>query len=206
MAVLPTDRFATTDEPDWWQAEGMRASRSGRVDFSGASLDAACLLGVPGDYTTEPDFTGGAIRFVAVQLGGAEALFDAARSHLRALGRTEHPVQRLRFGEVATALETGALWLLGAARVLDPPNGAPDVDAARAYVQMARVAVERVCLDVLERCDRAVGARGLGAPGASERVGRDLRLYLRQPDPDGAAMDAGAFALGRDARPLGSDL
>ena len=206
MAVLPLDTMDLIVEPEWWRASGMQASQSGRVDFTDATVEAEALLGAPGDYLREPAFTGGSIRFAAVQLGGAEALAEAARTHLVRLGRTEHPTHQARFGQIATALETGALWLLGASRLMDPPVGRADPGAVRAYVQMARTAVERVCLDVLEWTDRTVGARGLGTPGATERVGRDLRLYLRQPDPDGAAEAAGAYALDHTFRALGSDL
>ena len=201
MAVLPTDELDVTDEPEWWRAEGMRATRSGRVDFTGAEVDPECLLGAPGDYLREPHFTGGSVRFAAVQLGGAQALLDATAAYLMELGRTEHPVQRVRLGEMATAVETGRLWLLGAARM----GGAPS-EAVCHYARMARGAIERVCLGVLERADRAVGARGLGRPGTLERVGRDLRLYLRQPNPDGALADAGAYAAEHRRPPLGSDL
>ena len=206
MAVLPTDAFETVDQPETWRAEGMRATLSGRVDFSGAQLPADVLLGAPGDYLREPAFTGGSVRFAAVQLGAADALATAMAEHLRQLGRTDHPVQQIRAGEVATLVETGALWLVGAARLMDPPAGTPDADAVRAYAQMTRTAIERVCLDVLERTDRAVGARGLGQPGVLERVGRDLRLYLRQPNPDGAVEAAGAYALAHPGAPVGSAL
>ena len=206
MAVLPTDEFETVDQPEAWRAEGMRASMSGRVDFSGAVLGADVLLGAPGDYLREPAFTGGSVRFAAVQLGGADALAEAMAEHLRGLGRTEHPTQRIRMGEVATLVETGALWLLGAARLMDPPAGTPDPEAVRAYAQMTRTAVEHVCLAVTERSDRAVGARGLGRPGVLERVGRDLRLYLRQPNPDGAVEAAGAYAFSHPDAPVGSAL
>ncbi len=201
MAVIPTDRVDVRDQPEWWRAEGMRASRSGRVDFGGAEISADDLLGTPGDYLREPRFTGGSVRFAAVQLGGAQALADAAASYLTGLGRTDHPVQQVRLGEIAVALETGRLWLLGAARL-----AGAEADAVVAYARMARTAIERVCLDVLERTDRAVGARGLGQPGVLERVGRDLRLYLRQPNPDGALADAGAYAAAHRSPPLGSDL
>lgn len=206
MAVLPTDQFETVDQPETWRAEGMRASMSGRVDFSGAVLGADVLVGAPGDYLREPEFTGGSVRFAAVQLGGADALAHAMAEHLRQLNRTDHPTQRIRAGEVATLVETGALWLLGASRLLDPPAGTPDPAAVRAYAQMARTAIEHVCLGVMERADRAVGARGLGQPGVLERVGRDLRLYLRQPNPDGAVEAAGAYAFDHPGGAVGSAL
>ena len=201
MAVVPVDRVSVEEDPSWWTAEGMRASRSGRCDFSGVELDAHALVGRPGDYLREPMFTGGSVRFAAVQLGGAVALADAAADHLRQLGRTDSEVQQMRMGRVAVALETGALWLLGAARLAEAP--AEDVVA---YAQAARTAIERVCLDVMEAVDRAVGARGLLPPSPIERVGRDLRLYLRQPAPDAALAAAGAALLNRPDRARGSDL
>ena len=203
MVLVPTDRVETRAEPEAWCAEGMRATASGRVDFTGAVLEPDDLVGQPGDYTREPHFNGGAVRFAAVQLGGAEALAEAAADHLRALDRTEALVQQLRLGEVSVALESGRLWLLGAARLL--ARGAPAADVV-AYAQHARTAIERVCLDVLERADRAVGARGMLPPCAVERVGRDLRLYLRQPNPDGALAAAGAAFLSRPDAAWGSDV
>ena len=187
--------------PGSWRAEGMRASVSGRVIFEGLRLGPDALVGQPGDYTREPDFTGGAVRFAAVQLGGARALLDAAAESLRQLGRTDDPHQRARMGRAAIAVETGALWVLGAARLWESGAAA---EAIVAYAQMTRTAIERVCLDVLEAVDRSVGARGLLPPSPVERIGRDLRLYLRQPAPDATLDAVGAAVLDRPALALGS--
>ena len=203
MAIVEMDRADARVDGSWWQAEGMRASASARVDFSGIEVGPELVVGRPGDYLREPDFNGGAIRFAAVQLGGADALLAATSDYLRRLDRLGSEAQRLRLGEMAMAVETGALWLLGAARLLDDP--ATSADDQVAYVQLARCAIERVCLDVMERADRAVGARGLGVPGVLERVGRDLRLYLRQPNPDGALMAGGLYAATAPDAPRGSD-
>ena len=202
MAVVPVDEVEVEEDPSWWTAEGMRASRSGRCDFSGVELDAHALLGRPGDYLREPHFTGGSVRFAAVQLGGATALVEAAAAHLCQLGRTESETQRLRIGQAEVALETGALWLLGAARLAER-GAAEDVVT---YAQAARSAIEAVCLDVMRLVDRAVGARGLLPPSPVERVGRDLRLYLRQPAPDAALAAVGEAAFDRPRRAQGSDL
>ena len=204
MTLVPMDEAAAAPDPDAWQAEGMRASASGHVGFAGVRLGAERVLGRPGDYQREPHFLAGGIRFTAVHLGGAQALYDHAVAHLTRHDRLGHPVLQMRLGAMAAALETGALWLLGAARLIDRP--APDPEACAAYVQLARGAIERACLDVLEAADRTVGARGLAAPGPSERVGRDLRLYLRQPDPDGAQAAAGHYAALHPDRPRGSSL
>ena len=202
MVLVPLDRVDSTDDPSWWTAQGMRASRSGRCDVSGVKLGPEALIGRPGDYLTEPSFTGGSVRFAAVQLGGAVALAEAGRAHLARLGRTENEVQQMRFGRVAVALETGSLWLLGAARMLE--HGAPP-EAVVAYAQAARTAIEAVCLEVLEAVDRAVGARGL-VTGPAERIGRDLRLYLRQPAPDATVAAVGAAFLDRPGLARGSDV
>jgi hypothetical protein len=68
-----------------------------------------------------------------------------------------------------------------------------------ATVDGARSAVERAALDVLERVERAVGARGLLAPEPFAALVRDLRMYLRQPAPDLAVLRVGEDALARSA-------
>ncbi len=83
MCLVPMDEVETEIDPSFWRPLGMRASASYRVAFDGVELPAGALIAEPGDYYRQPLFTGGAIRFAAVQLGGAEALFDAARDYLR---------------------------------------------------------------------------------------------------------------------------
>ena len=209
MSIVSLDALSEEErrqriDASWWKARGMQASASYRFDFSGLEIGAEHLIGEPGDYLQEPHFNGGAVRFAAVQLGGAQALFEAGCAHLRRLGRTGDVHQQARMGEAAIRLETGTLWLLGAARMAERDA---DVEAKVAYAQMVRTAIEAVCLDVLRFVDRSVGARGLMPPSAVERVGRDLRLYLRQPAPDAVLTNAGRYALETppDVRPLGSD-
>jgi alkylation response protein AidB-like acyl-CoA dehydrogenase len=119
MCLLPIDRLQARLDPLWWQPMGMRASASHRVDFSGIELDDSALLGAPDDYVRQPWFTGGAIRFAAVQLGGATALLDAACAYLRDMGRTENPYQRTRAGAMAIAIAGGELWLRKGADAMD---------------------------------------------------------------------------------------
>jgi hypothetical protein len=45
---------------------------------------------------------------------------------------------------------------------------------------------------VLDEAERAVGAAGMIAPHPLERLVRDLRTYLRQPNPDGALTSLGS--------------
>lgn len=204
MTVVPMDEVRVEIDPSWWQPIGMRASASYRVDFTGVEIGEADLLGVPGDYHRQPWFSAGAVRFAAVQLGGAEALLDALRDYLRDLDRTSDPFQRARAGQAAIAVETGNLWLRGAARHvnLSPNSDRTDDPAPQiAYANMTRVAIEQVCQSVMRLVEESVGARGLLRPHPVERIVRDLTLYLRQPAPDAALAGVGEYLLESEARP-----
>jgi len=196
ICVVPMDQVQVSIDRSWWRTSGMRASASYRVDFSGVEIDATALLGAPGDYYREPYFHGGAVRFAAVQLGGAAALLDATRSYLRTVGRTADPYQEARVGEMAIAVESGNLWLRGAAAVADRGDAGMAGDVA--YANMMRTAIETICLDVIRLAERCVGARGLLASHPLERIIRDLTLYLRQPAPDAALAAAGRYLLDRE--------
>jgi len=204
MTIVPLDEVAVDIDPSWWQPIGMRASASYRVDFTGVEIDQSNLLGAAGDYHRQPWFSAGAVRFAAVQLGGAVALLDALRDYLRGLERTGDPFQRMRAGQAAIAVETGNLWLSGAARHVDlTPDAARTDDPAPsiAYANMTRLAIERACQEVMQLVEHAVGARGLLRPHPVERIVRDLTLYLRQPAPDAALTYAGTFVLESEERP-----
>lgn len=204
MCIVPMDEVLTVADPSWWQPSGMRASASYKVDFSGVELDSFHLIGAPGDYYRQPWLTGGVIRFAAVQLGGAEALFNATRHYLRDLNRTDDPYQQARLGKMAIAIESGNLWLHGAAKVMDdyaPVFGgystSPNEKANMlvAYANMVRTAIEGICMDVMQLTERSVGTRGLLPPNPIERIVRDLTLYLRQPAFDAALANVGEYAL-----------
>lgn len=213
MVIVPADEAPTEVDESAWTPLGMRASASFKIDFTGATVEDEHLIGEPGDYHREPWFSGGAIRFAAVQLGGAEALLSVTREHLRRADRTDHPHQRARAAEMAAALESARLLLERSAEIADAfeadfasgEEGGDEratrkerAEAVVAHANLARTAVERACLDVLERAERSVGARGMARPHPLERLVRDLRLYLRQPAPDAARDDAGRFVLETD--------
>ena len=207
MSLIPMDQVTTRTDSSWWRPMGMYGSGSFKVDFTGVEIGEEQLIGAPGDYQRQPWLSAGAIRFAAVQLGGAEALFDVARAELRALEREGDPHQRARFGQVAIAIESGRLWLRGAAPFMDlafsaARRGEADDDCGEqvvAYINMARTAIERICLDTIELVERSIGVRGMLKPHPIERLIRDLSTYLRQPAPDAALTDAGRFALASTA-------
>ena len=199
LLMVPTDATSATVDVAAWRPLGLRSTASGEVDFSGIALPPDSTVGAGDDYLREPWFSAGAIRFVAVQVGGAEAVLDATRRLLRDFGRADDPYQRQRLGEMATLVEGAAHWLdaaarrhAGHARLAVPAAG----DAALvAYVHMARGAVETACLRVMQLAERCVGPRGLLAPQPLERLHRDLTIYLRQPAPDAAEATVGRHAL-----------
>jgi alkylation response protein AidB-like acyl-CoA dehydrogenase len=219
MCVVPMEEVATVSDPTWWQPSGMRATASFKVDFTDVELDSSSLIGQPGDYFRQPWLSAGVIRFAAVQLGGAEALFDATRQYLQSLNRTTDPYQQERLGRMAIALESGNLWLIGAAdfvKAYAPMfGGSPHLsnqqplnqslpnqqslnqqaDQLVSYANMVRTVIEQICMDVIQLCERSIGTRGLLPPHPMERIIRDLTLYLRQPVFDAALANVGQYAL-----------
>ena len=204
MCIVPMDEVEAVVDSDWWQPSGMRATVSYKVDFTGVEVESKSLLAQPGDYFRQPWLSGGVIRFAAVQLGGAEALFDATRQYLQKLDRTGHPHQQERLGKMAIAIESGKLWLEGAANLVDnyaPVFGGYPADSQEqapklvAYANMVRTAIEQICIDTIQLSQRSIGTLGLLPPEPMERMIRDLSLYLRQPAFDAAVTDVGKYIL-----------
>ena len=168
---------------------GMRAAATGQVRFRHAP---ALPFGAPGDYLREPDFSCGAWRTSAVTLGGLQALAEELRRQLVARGRQHDPHQQARVGETLIAVETARLWIAAAAVRAESPQA--DAEAI-AYVGLARLAVERACLDTMERAHRSLGVAALLRSNPVERLCRDLATYLRQPAADMVLTEAAAAAM-----------
>ncbi len=204
MFIVPIEQVDVKVDSDWWQPPGMKASASYKVDFSGVELTEADLIAQPGDYFRQPWLTAGVMRFAAVQLGGAEALFDATRTYLQGMGRIDHPHQQARLGKMAIALEQGHLWLQGGAVQVEryapifgslPNEPQPDTSQLVNYANMVRTAIEQICIDMMQLSERCIGTRGLLPPHPMERIIRDLTLYLRQPAFDVALTSVGHHVL-----------
>lgn len=191
MVLVPLERDERADLSGW-TAQGMRASATGAVDFTGLRVGPSDLVGEPGDYAREPDFSAGAWRFAAVHCGGIEGVLGALREHLRRTGRGADPHQAARLGQAATAAETARLWVEAAAARAEAPEAGAE---AVAHVGLARLAVERAALDTLELAQRSVGLQAFMRPNPLERMVRDLATYLRQPAPDRVLAGAAAFVL-----------
>ncbi len=206
MAVLPTETAQMEIDKSWWQPMGMRASASFAADFSGTKLENSDMLGRAGDYYRQPAFSGGAIRFCAVQLGGAAALVEQTRRFLRATGRADDAFQQARVGRMTMKAQSGWQWLDSAARMWDGLGENPldcDEDAAKkmvAFAAMMRLATEEICLEIIALCQQSVGARGLMRGEPFERITRDLTIYLKQPHLDEIPGRVGKWALESEAR------
>lgn len=192
MLIVPLEPGDRSDVAAW-QVHGMRASATGTVDFTGIEITKGAMLGEPNDYHRQPHFSGGAWRFAAVQLGGIEAVFDAWMSHIGGAGRGADLHQLARLGEGATAVETARHWVERAAAMVAQNILSPD--RVVAFVNLARLAVERSGLDVLQLAQRSVGLQGFLHGHPLERLSRDLATYLRQPAPDRALTTAAAEIL-----------
>jgi len=201
MCIIPTECVKSiTEDRSFWQPLGMRASASYRMDFTGVELDEEDLLGTPDSYYQQPYFGGGAIRFAAVQLGGAETMLAETHRFIRGMNRTQDPFQQARLAEMAYLVESGNLWLNQAGLKTDEWLKTPaQTEKILAYANMVRSAIEDICLRTMQLSERSVGSRGLMRPNAMERVHRDLTTYLKQPAPDASLMSIGNYVYNQDS-------
>ena len=197
MCIIPTEKVkAITADPSFWKPLGMKASISFKMDFTGIILEDADMLGSPGSYYHQPHFSGGAMRFSAVQLGGAESIMEQTHQFLRNANRTGDPFQRARLAEMTYLIETGNLWLNQAGLKMDEwKNKLGTTQQITTYASMTRTVIEDICLRCMLLAERSVGSRGLMKPHALERVHRDLTTYLRQPAPDHTLTSIGEYVL-----------
>jgi alkylation response protein AidB-like acyl-CoA dehydrogenase len=199
MLLVPMDVAAVRIDPASWRPMGMEASESFAVSFEGVRLDRDTLVGEPGDYERAPWFGAGASRFLAVQTGALERLRDDVIVWLARMKRGDDPIALTRLGEIVVAAATAERWVAACADAWSAYAADPNEAIERSLivtVDAARAAIERAALDVAERVERTVGARGLLEPEPFGRWIRDLRMYLRQPAPDAAVLRVARAACG----------
>ena len=162
--------------------QGMRAAVTGAVDFTGCETSTAAILGRPGDYLREPDFSAGAWRGSAVALGGLIALLGHAMAQLHHTGKIDSPHVQSRLGQALIARETARLWIDAAARAAE--DASAEAGYRIATVGLGRIAVETACLDAMRLIQRSLGLSAFRTGDPIELICRDLSTYLRQPAPD----------------------
>jgi alkylation response protein AidB-like acyl-CoA dehydrogenase len=180
IRLAPGERVSPTAAP----LHGMRGTASGTISLDGYQPDRADWLGGPGDYLTEPLFSAGAWRALAVLLGGLDALSAELRSQLMARNRASAPHQRRRIAEALLAQESAALWVAKAAAIAEAETETPD--CITGYVALARQATEQAGLTMIQLAQRSLGLQALLESNPAETLMRDLVTYLRQPALDEA--------------------
>ena len=183
---------------EFWHPLGMESSESFGIDFTGATVAEADLIGAPGDFYRDPLFRGGAIRFSAVQAGAAFRLHSLFAEWLRSTQRGEDPWQLARLADVAMLSRGMRLWLDWAAATAEDCFLQADAALSDRMVDcanMTRLAIESACTEIMQHVTVGVGARGLLQPHRFERILRDLTMYLRQPAPDQTRASVGRAAL-----------
>ncbi len=91
MVLVAADHPCVVPEKLVHPPQGMRAAGNGGIAFRDAPAPPDAIIGAPGDYLREPEFSAGAWRASAVALGGLEAVIEAARDQIRARGRDDRP-------------------------------------------------------------------------------------------------------------------
>lgn len=197
MCIIPPgEKASIKTDKGFWKPLGMKASASFKMDLTGIEIEGKDLLGLPGDYYLQPFFSSGAIRFAAVQVGGAEAILKATHETLKTLGRSGDVFQKARIAEMSWLLESANLWIEKTGHNLTQWKG--DVAAKEkmgAYVGMARSLVEENCIRIMRLSEQCIGSRALMRPHVLERLHRDLTVYLRQPGPDATLVGIGDYLL-----------
>ncbi len=178
--------------------QGMRSATTGSVDLSGLPAE---IVGAPGDYLRQPEFSAGAWRTSAVACGGIEALVTHARDELHARGRAANPHQLARVGAMLIAQQTALMWVQRASRLAEQEPAGMDAERLgdiAAGVNLARIAVEQAGLDVLRLVQRSLGLSAFRHGHPAEALMRDLATYLRQPAPDETLTEAAAWHMQRE--------
>ncbi len=193
LALMPVEK---TMQAARVSLSGMRGAATGRYDFTDARIADDALIGPPGIYLSQPEFSAGAWRGAAVALGGIDRLVDEMRAILQSRGRSADPHQCVRIGEALIHRETAAFWCRRACLVAEGQGfEAGDVQAT---VNLARIACEKAGLAVIELVQRGLGFGAFLRGSVVERTMRDLATYLRQPAPDETLVEAAAWFTDRE--------
>jgi hypothetical protein len=196
LILLDLARTAPAVDESFWRVVGMQRSATHIVRWQAAAIEPGDLIGAPGDYVRQPWFSGGALRFAAVQAGGIAALCDRTRDHLVTSGRAADPHQAGRLAALYGLAEAAA----GAVR--SAAAGWFDREDARLpLVSAARAAVYEAGGRAIALAQEAVGVQVLFVGHPLAAAVTDLSVYLRQPGPDAERMAVGAAVAAGTLRP-----
>lgn len=194
MVIFSTEKAAHLKK-DWslWNPSGMRASVSCRIDFSQTPILEDQYLGKPGSFYKEPYFSWGAVRFSAIQLGGAHKIMEIVFKELKYRQRTSDPFQKMRLGKMAILMETAKLWILQASKIQEDKSKFYSLEYRKNFGNMMRSVSLDICEEIISLAEKSIGLPGTMKGHPLEKRTRDLRVYLKQAGPDHALAMIGAF-------------
>ena len=189
MIILEMENYPNlTEDTSLWQVVGMESTVSHRIDFSNLEVSNNQLIGAVNDYDREPMISTGAIRFAAVQFGCAKAIAEITLKHLQKYQRTENSIQNARIAKIGILLQTGRMWFNNYHNLNKNFN-----EEHINYVNMLRTDILRICESILSISEIAIGVQGFVKPHPFEKKYRDLKVYLKQPNPDLAFEKVGHY-------------
>jgi len=196
MWIVELDDVSHSIDRLWWNPVGMQRSETHIVSFDERAPVASERLGRPGDYHVQPCFSGGALRFAAVQAGGIAGLYDNMVEELIGRKRADHPLQRRRIAEGYVIAQGAINAVCATARRYTEEDEMllPRVDSARHAVMEAAEAM-------MVLVQRAVGLQGLMHPHPIATRMTDLMTYIRQPNPDGSVDNVADAIIAKGMRP-----
>jgi alkylation response protein AidB-like acyl-CoA dehydrogenase len=171
-----------------WPATGMADSLSLTLDFGGAVVEEAQVVGPAGFYTQRPGFWFGGAGVAACWYGGAVGLVNDLVESLRP-EPNEHVLADL--GLAVSALESMRCVLVSVSEGFDA-DPLDEGRQAQFRALVARQVVHDRATEVLARVASAGGARPLCHDERESRRAADLYVYLAQHHGG-----ADAAALGR---------
>jgi hypothetical protein len=176
----------------------MQRSETHLVRWADAGIDPSALVGAADDYAREPWFSGGALRFVAVQAGGVAGIFDRVRDHLVAAGRADDPHQAGRLADLFGCADLAAAAAAAAVRSAAAVWRVGPDPVRMAHIAAARLQVAGLADTAIAIAQQAVGLQGMFLAHPLSAALTDLTVYLRQPAPDAQRMRVGrAVSEGR---------
>ncbi|WP_415503918.1 acyl-CoA dehydrogenase [Acetobacter sp.] len=190
MVLVPVGERARMG-PGPGHLTGMSGSGTGSYAFTGVVVPSTNIIGKPGDYLRQPEFSAGAWRGSAVALGGMDHLVHLLLEELRGRDRASNPHQQVRIGEALILRETASMWVRRAA--MAACNSHAEAGETVAIVNLARIAVEQSALALIPLVQRGLGVMAFVRGRPVERVMRDLATYLRQPAPDETLTEAAGW-------------
>ncbi|MDH7448111.1 acyl-CoA dehydrogenase family protein [Aquimarina sp. 2201CG14-23] len=191
LACDLSDSSVTFDD-SWWKPMGMRGSVSYKVNFNNTFIPFENQIGAPGQFLLDEWQTRWIPQYAATFLGGAEAAYEYALSHIEKQQRQHDPFIQHRVGKMALNIQSAYMWLDQVARLWDENK----INEAQSLGNMVRYQVEQLACQTVEHAIHACGARSLIQPSPLERISRDLTLYTRHDNDDQLLATIGKSILG----------